>query len=392
MEDVELVSDIRFFDLSNLSKEDKEYLKSVGVNIPDKPDFTARHVEALNKEIGFDGYASNNCITLPNFNKEGKLKRMGGYDDSSNTLIHELLHILKLEHPHIEKDFVNNPKTDDATLKESDDNIVNTTLSYNGNRHTGASFGALDLYVLQRKYGKSKIKMPNDELEPVYQNILNISTQINESIANYNLENRLKNNKNLAVEIFRADLYNKLENDTSKKETFDLLKSLDTQELIQLINLDNKHNILKPSHLEIRSEFKNFLTNSKFETPHEIMVTRSYLVKKGDTYVPENKEILDVKTLNVLQEISYFVEKSEKIITEENKTRENRPSFIPTFEQSLKELDDDLKSISLKLTKNELQMCVDVDNDGKSDYCLTRSLDEGAAWKFNSMPDKTPRK
>jgi hypothetical protein len=169
---VEAFANIRFFDINNLSTNDKKYLNEMGVKTPNNPDVVVRYGDR--KKMHDNGIAGagtyKKASTLIQFLTVANYQEVQKGYDKYMTVGHELGHVLGLKHP---LDFFGF-----GIMSTKNNNLDNTIMTYNKIYKNDLvpdgkyqdTFGEYDVAAYQKMYGKSlknidyfkDIKWPRD--------------------------------------------------------------------------------------------------------------------------------------------------------------------------------------------------------------------------------------
>lgn len=247
--DVEDIANIRFFDINNLSDEDRKYLKQQKVSIPTQPDIFVRYGNKksmdLAKSGGFADYPEKNKIAFINIS-EGYCNS-GAYFDE--VVSHELGHTLGLKHPFESK----------KKLSKNLDNTDNTIMSYTEGADGSTRFQELDAKALRKIY-KPSISGCNYEVEILNEEIIaeypNYQEKYNKN--DFELiphENVLINYINFQTGIIEStngnitnhDQFNKTEDTKNYDCTIPFADQIITSELSQNITISQDGNLSKSS-------------------------------------------------------------------------------------------------------------------------------------------------
>ncbi|HCR85372.1 MAG TPA: hypothetical protein DIV86_01715, partial [Alphaproteobacteria bacterium] len=154
-EQIEEVANIKYFDINNLSDEDRRYLTANEIIIPEEPD-----LQVFKGYIsGFAGMARfpQNKLEKISSNLEGNELLINHHDKKhanriKQTVIHEMMHNLGFLH-------INTPhfQTEGVCIKEEGSEIDYRENSILSNNHllAPAELGSLDKLALQHYYGKN---------------------------------------------------------------------------------------------------------------------------------------------------------------------------------------------------------------------------------------------
>jgi hypothetical protein len=175
--ELEGIADIKFFDINNLSDDDKKYLSKNNVTIPETPDINGVSFDNSREKdnpLGIGSYptkqelsSDKKTLTISTINHgicaiSTQVCSEETLPDMKFTILHELGHNLGLKHP------FDTESGNKKILREKFDNTANTVTSYTqkdnyGKNFTPTGYQELDVKALVKLYGNSKNPTPGLE-------------------------------------------------------------------------------------------------------------------------------------------------------------------------------------------------------------------------------------
>jgi hypothetical protein len=140
-EEIEKDIKVKFIDINNISAEEKEFLIRAKIKIPDTPDIVVGYGKFKDKYIGGNGDYPKDGIEYLIVSDTYKNEEIN--DSFRHTSLHELGHIMGLQHTHQAEHYPSNR-----------DNRENSIMSYNGEYRT--TLGDVDKYSLGEAYELSE--------------------------------------------------------------------------------------------------------------------------------------------------------------------------------------------------------------------------------------------